>query len=497
MTERPFRRQLLRNTFASGMANVWAMVAALAAVPLLTSGLGRVGFGVWALVMTFSATNGWMSLADLGVVVATTRDVSSRLAVDDAAGARSVVTDALCAVAALGVVGGGGLALASLLLPGVFGTPDDLVGPFRVALAIMGAQVVLDLFINVAEAALEGTQRVDLSRAVDSFRRLAFVVGVSVAAVATGDVRWVAVGSIAATAASLVLALVVLARHLPRFLVRPSAAGVRGLVRRGRSVAVLRPLGVLQRTMDRMLVGVVLGPGAVALVEVATQLQAGADAVLSASSYSVVPSSAWLHARGDRRSLTRLAEIGTKYSLLATVPVAVGVATLAGPFIELWIGDRYADAAGLTAVAALAVVLSAPLAVGSQLLLGLDRTTAILRAAGAALVVNLAASALLVQVVGIVGAMWGTVIATPVLLAVLGPPVMAAAGTDGRRFVRVAVLPVLAPAAAQLGAALALLAIDLDPLPRLGVVGAGSLAAFVAVAWHTLDRRELQELRLR
>jgi O-antigen/teichoic acid export membrane protein len=68
-------------------------------------------------------------------------------------------------------------------------------------------------------------------------------------------------------------------------------------------VAVLRPLGVLHRTIDRVVVGSVLGPSAVALVEIATQMMNGADAILSAMSYAVLPSAAWLRARGDRATL--------------------------------------------------------------------------------------------------------------------------------------------------------------------------------------------------
>ena len=494
---RPFRRQVVRNTVASGLSTGWTMLAGLVSVPLLVAGLGPRDFGVWALVMTFSATNGWLSLGDLGVVVATTRQVAAAAAVDDLEGVRRITSAALVAVIGFGIVGGTVLALAGRsVLPTAFGLPTELVAPFAFAMSALGVQVVLDLALSVVEAALEGLQRVDLSRAVESFRRLSFVVGISLGALIGRDLRWVAIGSLAAALVSLTVALVVLHRKLPRFGRRPDAATVVELVKRGRAVAMLRPLGVVQRTMDRTLVGVTLGPGAVALVEVATQLQAAADAVLSASSYAVVPTSAWLRARGDRTSISKLAERGTKYSTLLTVPVAIAVATLAGPFIELWVGDRFADAAGLAAVAALAIIVTAPLAVGSQLLLGLDRTTVILRAAAVALVVNLGVSAVLLHVIGIVGAMWGTVTSAVVLALVMGPQVARAADTTVARMLRVAVVPVIAPAAAQLAVAWALLQIELAPAAQLALVGTGSIGTYVVVAWRTaVERSELADLR--
>lgn len=487
MTARPFRRQLVVNSLASGLANVWAIAAGLISVPLLVAGLGRQEFGLWAIVMTFSATNGWASLADVGVVVATTRNVSAALAVDDRESAHRTVCAALATVVVLGLVSGGLLCVAALtFLPAVFGSTDS--APFRVALMLMALQVVLDLVINVTEGAIEGVQRVDLSRAVDSFRRFAVVAATSTAAVVAQDLRWVAVASLVATAVGLLVAVVTVRRVMPRFVVRPQRNEVRVLLRDGRGVALLRPLGVVQRTMDRIIVGVFLGPGAVALVELGTQLQAGAEAVLGASSYSIVPAASRLHALGDRSKLADLVVRGTRLSLLATAPVGVAVVTLSGPFIDLWVGERFRGAAGLAAVAALGVLLSAPLAVGTQLLLGIGRTTLILRGAGLAIVANLAASVVLLHFVGIVGVFWGTVIGVLVLLLVMTPSVLDVAGTTGAEFVSRAVLPVVPAGLVQAVVAVALLQIDLDPLPSLVVAGAGSAVAYAALAFPRIKQ---------
>src|SRR4051812_33865443 len=139
---RPFRRQLITNTVASGMSNGWAMVAGLVSVPLLLSGLGREAFGVWALVMTFSATNGWLSLADLGAVVATTRRVAASMAVEDRRAARRTIGAGLTVAGVTSAGGAALLALSSTFLPALFHTPAALVTPFRQALLLMSAQVV-------------------------------------------------------------------------------------------------------------------------------------------------------------------------------------------------------------------------------------------------------------------------------------------------------------------------------------------------------------------
>jgi len=218
--------------------------------------------------------------------------------------------------------------------------------------------------------------------------------------------------------------------------------------------------------------------------------------VVSASAYSVMPASAWLRARGDHVAISELAERGTKYSMIATVPVAIAIATMSGPFIELWVGRQYGDASGLVAVAVAAVLLAAPLTVGSQLLVGLDQTRVILRGAAGALAVNLALSTVLLHTVGVVGVFIGTLAGNACLIVLMGPGVLRAAGTDRRRFIRRAILPVVPAGLAQLVVGLALLQIDLPPLASMALVGVTSLGVYAAIAYRTaFSRSELMDLR--
>jgi O-antigen/teichoic acid export membrane protein len=248
--------------------------------------------------------------------------------------------------------------------------------------------------------------------------------------------------------------------------------------------------------MDRLVVGVVLGPTAVSLVEIATQVMNGADAVLSAMSYAVVPSAAWLSARQDHRTLRELLHRGTKYSLFVTWPVAAGAAILAGPLVRVWVGGRYEAAAGLAAVALLAEMVAAPVQVGSNLLLGVGRATDILKAAGIAIVANLALSVVLFHVTGIVGVFQATLIATAVMVPLLLPAILRAVDTTLSSFLREAVVPLLPPLAA-LGVALGIVvALDLPDVTTLvaGTLAGGVAYVLVALRW-TVHRDEFAEFR--
>ena len=494
---RPFRRRLVINTFATGAGNGWAMVVSLVTLPILVHGLGVAAFGLWVVLQTFSAITGWFSLADLGVGVATTRSVATQASTEDTNNVAMTISTGLSVFAAMGLLWATLFGLiAPWVLPRLFHAPPALVREFRLAIVLFAAQLFSDLVTEGAEACLEGLQRVDLSRAVDAARRSVVAVAVSVAALVTGSLVSVAAASLVASLAGTIIGLTLLWNHTPRQGRHPRWDEGLALLRQGRTVAVIRPLGVIQRTMDRVIVGVILGPSAVAVVEVATQVLNGADAVLSASSYAVFPSASWLHAREDKAMLRRLFAIGTKYSVFATWCICALLIGVADPFVRVWVGPRFFLAPELIVVALIGEMIAAPGQVGSQLLLGAGRAPAILRAAGVALLVNLLASVVLVETVGTVGTFIGTLISNVVLMPFLLGPVLGLVEVHPVEFARRALLPDLAPVVAILLGALVGVATQDRPLAQLiAGVAVGSVAGLAAAAVTTLNKKERIELR--
>ncbi|MCB0965040.1 MAG: lipopolysaccharide biosynthesis protein, partial [Acidimicrobiales bacterium] len=435
-------------------------------------------------LQTFSAVSGWFSLLDLGLGTAGTREVAARRAVEDLDGADRAAGTTIGLHAALGVAGG--LAVAAIgpwAFPTVFRTPEDLRDALTVAIVAFGAQVAVELTSRGYQAVLDGQQRVDLARVVELVRRTLVAAATSIAALATGDLATVAIASAVASAIAAATGPLLLARADPGRHRRADRSTARELFAYGRTVAVLRPLGVLHRTVDRFVVGVLLGPGAVSLVEIATQLQNGADAVLSASSYAVVPGAAHLDAHGERGKLAELLQTGTRYVLLATWPVAALTAVLAGPGIDLWVGSDYAEAAGLTALALVSTAATAPAQVGSNLLLGTGRASAILRVALLAIVVNVALSIALVEAIGVAGAFAATLASAAISLPLLLHAALDEVGLGAGEFVRRAVVPALPAAVAAAAAAGAVVLAPLGSLVTLVVGGGLGVLAALAGTW--------------
>jgi O-antigen/teichoic acid export membrane protein len=477
------RRSLVRGAVSTMIGNAWAMVLTLALLPVMLSGLGRTGFGLWVLIQTLSAITGWFSLADLGTGIATTRSVAAALSEGDRDAASRWASAGLVVHLVCGI--GSGVVVATvgpLVLPALFNAPSDLRGPLRLAIVVAGAQIVVDLVIEGLEACLEGIQRIDLSRIVDGLRRTLVAVGTAVVAVTSGSLVAVAVTSLVLSAAGTVAAAVITVPRLPP-LRRVPAGDVRALLRLGRGVAVLRPLGVLQRTMDRALVGVILGPSAVAGVEVATQVMNGVEAVVSGSSYAVVPSASWLQARQADDGLRALLLRGTRYTTMAAWLVAAGAAVLAAPLLRLWLDESGSGAVGLAVLAVAASAVAAPAQVSSSLLVGIGRTGDILRAALIAIVVNLALSAVLIHLVGAIGTFVGTLAANLLIVPLLVRPALARAGVGWAELARSAILPAAAPAIGFGSVALAVRLLGLSDLLTVIVAVAGGGVIGAAALW--------------
>jgi O-antigen/teichoic acid export membrane protein len=485
------RRGLLTGTASTAAANGWAIAVALVTTPLLLSGLGAESFGIWALLQTFSALTGWLSLLDLGLGISLTRSIAARLAAEDRPAAGIVASTGLWLVAAAAVLGAAAAAAVALAVLAIW-QPADQPDALTVVVVCFAAQAVAELMSSAMSSVLEGFQRVERSRGLDIVRRTAVLGSQTAVAMATGElVATVAAGAAASALVTVLIATVVRGEGVRARYERTAA---RELARYGRTVSALRPIGILQRSMDRLLVGIVLGPVAVVPVELATQIQNGAHAVMTSTSYAVLPGAAFLHAAEDRDRLRRLVEVGTRFVLLATWPVAALAMVLSPALIDVWVGPDYAEAAGLAVVALAHLLVVSPLQVGANMLLGTGRAGTNLRVMSIGIVVNLVSSVILVNWIGTVGTFLGTLLTSLVIFPLFLAAIAADIGVAPVAFVRESMAPVVAPTLVGAAVAGAIVAgADLRPLTTLVIAGLAGFAAYAATAlrWG-VDRDELR-----
>lgn len=478
---RPFLRRVVINTMASGAAAGWSILVSLITLPILLNGLGPAGLGAWALLQTFSAHNGWTALLDLGSGTAVTRFAAARLSEGDRDGAARLATANIVLSTSMATFGSVALIAATRLgATDWFGLDQTLGAQVETAALILAVQLPIDMASRSMQLGLEGVNRVDLSRLSDSIRRTGAAVAAATAAALTGDLVMVATWTALTSAVAALIAFLFLRSEIN--LARFGRTEVDELLRYGRKIAVLRPLGTIHRMADRVVVGVILGPAAVALVEIATQVQNGAEAVLSSSAHSVPPTASWLDARGDRASLRDLLIRGTRLSLLVTLPFVIAPAVAASPLLSVWIGEFDSSLPLLVAVAIAYTGITAGGHVASQLLVGVGDAGAVFRAASTSLVINLAATVVLVSTIGVVGAFVGSLIAAPITISMLVRSALANTECGVGHFLRDTIAPVLVPAAALAAISVIVVLADFAPLVSLALIATIGGITYAALA---------------
>ncbi|MDX3905546.1 MAG: lipopolysaccharide biosynthesis protein [Pigmentiphaga sp.] len=262
--------------YVVGNASFWGLVEygggpliALAALPVLLRLLGTEGFGQYAMIL---AVAGFGSLANLGASVTATKLVAEKAhepggAYHGAGVASALIFCALATVALVALLATSALALAWPQLR--FGE-TALYTLLPAALAVYLAQQVDQLYAG----ALKGRERFQATALCECCGRLAAMALACLAAWFTQSALWTA----AAQALGIVLSggvkMVIFARHEGHYWVKPipDRAAMASAFRFSRWSWLHGVSALAFGSLDRVVIGSLLGPSALALYAVGVQI---------------------------------------------------------------------------------------------------------------------------------------------------------------------------------------------------------------------------------
>jgi O-antigen/teichoic acid export membrane protein len=412
--------KLVRNTLANGVGSVAGILVGLALTPFLIDRLGLEAYGVWALALTLTFAGGYASLSELGIEGATVRYVAESSADRDMAALNRAVCTSLAVFCAIGLVLAPIVVALAHTLVLLFGVPHHLRDAATACFALVGAQLVFELPARAFVAVLEGTQKFIVCQWVELGRML-LQAALYVIVVLQG---WGIAGLGGALALSSLAALIaywIMAHRAVRGL-RASPLGasrseLSRLVRFGGGVFSLRLVSTIYNQMDKLIVGIALGPRPVGLYEIANRVNLGAATISSASVSALVPAAASL--RREAALLRDMFVRGSCYATAVSLPFAVAVLIFAKPLLLSWIGPSAAPAAGAVRLFAAYEILQMVNNVGSTMLYGLGRIRLPLIVNTTATLANLGLSIALVHPLGFSGVIVGTLVANGLAWPVL------------------------------------------------------------------------------
>jgi O-antigen/teichoic acid export membrane protein len=490
--------RLVRNTLVNGLGSVFGILIGLALTPFMIDRLGLSSYGVWSLALTLTFSGGYAALADLGVEGATVRYVAEASAENDTRAISQTVSSTLLLLSAIACcLAPVAVALAHPLVL-LFGVSAHRRGAAELCFALVGAGLVFELPARAFVAALEGMQRYAAIQAAELVRTLLqatlYVVvlleGWGVAALG---------GALVASSLCMLVAYWGLAHRavvgLRASPLHASRAELRRIVRFGGGLFTLRLLSTIYHQMDKVIVGIVLGSGAVGLYEIANKINAAAATMSSVSVSAVVPAAAY--ARRNAAVVRDMFVRGSCYATAASLPFAVAGFIFARPLLVSWIGPQAAPAASVARLFLAFEALQSIQNVGFTMVFGIGRIRLPLVVTAVVTFANLGLSIVLVHAIGVAGVVAGTLIANGVAWPVLLYYYLRVFETPPGVWLRRILRPNLVALVAQLAVStpLAVLAAGTSSLPLAGAVSAASLAsslaAFVLVGVRGEDRRTL------
>ncbi len=413
--------KLVRNTLANGVGSVAGILVGLALTPFLIHRLGLDAYGVWALALTITFAGGYASLSDLGIEGATVRYVAESSADGDLAALNRAACTSLAVFCTIGLV----LAPIAVALAHpfvlLFGVPHHLQGAATVCFALVGAQLAFELPARALVAVLEGTQQFIAYQRVELGRMLLQTALYVIVVLRGWGITGLAGALLFSSLAALLAYWIEAHRAVAGLRANPFAASrseLARLARFGGGVFTLRLVSTIYNQMDKLIVGIALGPRPVGLYEIANRVNLGAATISSASVSAIVPAAASL--RREALLLRDMFVRGSCYATAVSLPFAVAVLIFARPLLLSWIGPSAVPATGAVRLFATYEILQMVNNVGSTMLYGLGRIRFPLVVNTTATLANLGLSIALVHPLGFSGVIVGTLIANglawPILL---------------------------------------------------------------------------------
>jgi O-antigen/teichoic acid export membrane protein len=457
-----------RYTAANLLGAVVPMAVTLVTVPLYLRTLGDVRYGVLALVWLVI---GYFSFLEMGLGKATSNRIARLRDAPDRE-REDVFWSAIAVNLVLGAAASGLLWLVgATLLTTVLNVPAELREEAMAALPWIVATLPLALVSSVLNGALEGRNRFAVVNALQVLSTAVFqVVPLAVAYARGPSLAVVIPAAVLSRAVMNVPFLVAAFVHVPlTFRPRVSAANARSLLSYGRWIALSGMISPLLETVDRVLIGVVLGPRAVTHYTLPYQLVTKARIIPGSLGRALFPQfSADDPENADRVALASL----TSLLYVLTPLVLVGILLLE-PAMRLWIGAELASSTSpLGEVLLLGVWANGLAHIPYFLIQGKGHPGRAARLHALEIAPFLGVLWVALQLWGVYGAAWAWTARALVDAAALY-------GLSGmcRRNLRVLVTPAVMVSSAVLGAA------SVADRPWVWRVGVFALFMIVVVAW--------------
>jgi len=412
---------ILRNIFSNWASYLVTAVVGFILAPFIVHSLGNTGYGLWTLVISLT---GYFGMLDLGIRSSVGRFVARHIALNEEDQVNRIINTSFTLLAAGGMLALIGSIVIATYFFGVFKVEPQFVFAGKAALMILGLNIACTLPLGVFSAVLVGLERYDVIGATTIVGELLRAVLVMVfLKLGFGLVALALVTLFIGAAEYTVMALLV------RSLYRPLRLGWRfvdlSTLKGLSSFGIFRFIWIVSNQVifysDSVVIGIYLGASAITHFAIAGSLVNYGRNLVSLLTDAFFPAATRMDAKDDLSGLQQLLILGTRISLLISLPLCLGFVFLGKQFIGLWMGKEYFSSAAILIVLTIPQFASMSLYVSTLVLTSMARHRVLAYLALAEGVTNLVLSVVLVRRIGLIGVAWGTVIPHLIITGLILP----------------------------------------------------------------------------
>lgn len=408
------KRQLLGSSFFRVLENLVNLATALVLTPILIVALGTSQYGLWLLVLSVTFI---FPLFELGFATSIQRAMAQAIERKDSAWIRQLFSTGLVLFAALSVPA---VIMISVfaLYPAWLGIGDEFAPLATIILLLLLLKVALDMLANAVHGIYSGHLRLDLDAKiciVQTLLRSALMIGL------VSDY-----GILALVFATLLTDLLAhIARFVLAFKLQPGLLfgwhlvcwqGIKDLYQFGRHVFLLDVSRIIRSNSEPVVISHLLNLSAVSFYAVADRLVKQAEALTRSVLGSLQP---FLIRKQHSGSLTDVAALHSLELSLFLHGVLLVCGVICGPvFIELWLGQGFAQSQALLPVLLFAVLFKAYSIPLNQLFIAhaCHKKLVPLQLAGA--ITHIACMLLFGKLWGLFGVAWAAVLSNALIFTV-------------------------------------------------------------------------------
>lgn len=414
-------RVILRNISSNWAGYVVTAMIGFLLSPFIVHSLGNSGYGLWTLVLSLT---GYFGLLDLGIRSSVGRFVARYVALNEDEKTNRIVSTAFCILAVGGMLALlGTFAVAQFFFQSLHVEPRFQVAG-KLALLITGLTIGCTLPLGVFSSVLVAVERFDILSGVT-------IIGELVRA--TLIVIFLKSGHGLVTVA-LIAFFVSVAQYsamaaFAKRQYRPLRISLK-LVDRATfgelfGFGIYRFVWIVANQLifysDSVVIGIFLSTGAITYFAIAGSLINYGRTVVSLATDTFYPAATRMDSRQDLPGLRELLIVGTRVSLLISLPLCLGFLFLGRQFIALWMGREYAVSATFLAVLTIPQFTAMSQYIATLVLAGMAKHKVLAYLVLAEGLANLVLSIVLVRKMGLIGVAWGTVIPDVILTALVIP----------------------------------------------------------------------------